>query len=121
MVPQEGLTIKGTIASVHDCDTVTVEIKRKVTIRLLDHKNYKNKKFGCPELSTKAGQDARDYVEENFKGKEVILFVPAFKSEDFLDFNTFNRVLADVWLKDTGENLSEHLEMKGFALKNQKV
>ena len=118
--PKIGLTTEATCVKIIDGDTISVEVCRRFSVRLLDPDNYKNKKFGCAELSTDEGKMAKAELEKKIKpGDKVTLFVPSNSPNDLMDINSFNRILAEIWAED-GNNLSTYMKEKGYAKHNQK-
>lgn len=98
-----------------DADTMEVEVKRHITVRLIHPNQYGKIIFDCPEKNTELGQEAIKFVQElldNFLGT-VRMFVPANDPIDMLDSITFNRTAAEIWLND--RNLAEILVENGFG------
>lgn len=105
-IPQ--ITVPGIVTNIHDLDTLTVEVKQKINVRMLD--NY------AIELSDENGLKARDLLIEKCPiGSEVIVQIP-FK-QDLSKMLTLGRVLGRVY-KD-GEDLSEFAVSTGFATKEK--
>lgn len=96
---EPGITTKATVIDVHDGDTLTVEIKRTVRVRLLN--------CYAPELKEPGGQEARDFLRKMVSGKEVVLTIPTSKNQNISDNFTFGRVLGHVYLGET--NVAEEL------------
>lgn len=90
MKPEPGWTSVGRVVKVHDADTITVEITRQVNIRLRNVDAY--------ELQTEKGKEAQQRVEELVCGKEVLFFIPSNRPLTLMDFNSFNRLVGDVWI-----------------------
>lgn len=111
--PLEGWTTKIYVVEVFDGDTITVEIRKRLKIRLLD--------CWAPETRTKDADEkkrgfaARDYMKSLAEGKEGVLFIPT--EDDISKVFTFGRALGYVWIGDT--NLSEEMVKKGHATKTK--
>ena len=105
MSPQPGYTTKVLVVDCHDGDTFTVEFKRKFDVRIRD--------INAPELKNDGGTVSRDFLKALIKGKEVIIFIPSKDDEKLMDFNSFGRVVADVYLGE--ENVGDLLVKGGHA------
>jgi endonuclease YncB( thermonuclease family) len=102
------LVIPAVVTNVHDIDTMTVEVKQRLQVRLLEN-------YGV-ELSNENGIAARDILKTKCpEGSDVILRIP-YKTDIWKMF-TFGRVLGYVY-KD-GENLSEFAVKSGYATKTK--
>lgn len=97
--PPLGWTTKAKIIRVIDGDTVEIEIRRTLKIRLV-HSNAEGLEFNAPESNTEAGQLAKSNLIELAEGKECVLFLHAKDPVKLLDMNTFDRVLGEVWVDD---------------------
>ena len=106
--PSPSWTTRAKVLRVIDGDTVEVEIRRTVRVRMLD--------CWCPEskqdprlpesrrLAEKAkGQAAKQNLISLANGKEVIVSVPLSDDGDMAKFMTMGRVLGYVWLVDHPE------------------
>ncbi len=88
--PPEGITVSVTATEVDDGDTITVELKRTLRVRLLN--------FSKPESNTLEGQQETNKLKDKISiGDSLYLFLPAFKPEQLLDNTSFNRVLGFVY------------------------
>lgn len=111
--PPTGWTTKAKVVRVIDGDTVEVEIKRRMTVRLLD--------CWAPESRTrdleekKRGLESKARMEELVGGKPVTLHVPT--TENLAKLFTFGRVLGRIWVND--RDVSEALVEEGFATKEK--
>lgn len=118
--PQPSWTTKAVVSEVHDGDTLTVEITRKIRVRLLDAWAPEVKADNrLPESKRAAEKAAGIASRENLKalalGKEVVLQVPT--DEDLLKATTMGRVLGTVWLEGSNKSLNQLQVEGGFATK----
>lgn len=111
--PEPGLTVLGRVIEVHDGDTVTIEVRTKIHVRLLD--------CWCPEIRTKdpdekwAGLKAKGVAEMLALEKECTLSVPGSGLKTIGDLTSMGRVLGYVWIGDDPQSLSEQLVAAGVA------
>lgn len=102
--PEEGLTTKAKLTRVIDGDTIEVEVRRTVKVRLDN--------IRAAEKNTKEGSDTKEFVENLLKDKELTLFVPAGPSEKYTDIQSFDRVIGHIFVgkekRDLGEILLEN-------------
>ncbi len=107
------LTSPARIVSIHDGDTVTVELKLQTSIRLLD--------CWAPEITGQEKQNglkSKQFLETCLKsGDEVVVDIPF--QENFSKSLTLSRVLARIY-KDvdndgTKDDLSKVMVKNGFA------
>lgn len=110
-VPQLGIALPCKVLSVHDGDTLKVEIKFTADIRLLD--------CWAPELSGAgrlAGFKSRDNLKSLAEGKSGIVSIP-LTSDNIGKATSMSRVLGRVQIN--GDDLS-YLQVKGgFATKTK--
>jgi len=112
--PEPGWTTQAEVVRVIDGDTVVIEIRRQVHVRLLD--------CWCPEsrttnLAEKArGMAAKQYVGELLKklGRKVLAYIPADPTLNLSHEFTLGRVLGRIWLAD-GRELSAAVRAAGHA------
>lgn len=118
--PEPSWTTKAIVTNVVDGDTIDVEIRRAIRVRLLDCWAPETHMDGrLPEAKQaaekKAGLKAKEDLKALALGKPVILQVPT--SEDLLKSTTMGRVLGRVWLEGDDESLSEKQVKSGNATK----
>lgn len=114
-VPQPGITTTGKIKRVIDGDTLEVTITKTVRIRLLS--------CYCPEvhgIQKENGIEARNYCQKLIDNSDpkVRISIPTNDDGNVQDILTLNRVLGDIWLKNSDgewENLSKKLVNAGHA------
>ena len=98
MNPKPGLTTEVDIVRWIDADTPVVKISREFSVRLLD--TDKKGQFNSPEKNTPEGQEAKLFAEEYSKEKKAYIFIPTKNSVKLMDINSFNRILAEMWIDD---------------------
>ena len=111
--PQPGWITRAKVVSVYDGDTLTVEVTRRMRVRLLD--------CWCPEVRTrdkeekKRGLAAKAHLAELLpEGSEVVLQIPS--GTDLGKSFTFGRVLGNVWANaDAASSVSEQMVESGHA------
>lgn len=109
---ETGFITTAKIFDIHDGDTVTVLIEKKIRVRLLD--------CWSPELSEKKGIEAREYLKTLIKdGDEVTVKIPV--EMDITKSLTFGRFLGTIYkdIDNDGqeENISEEMVKAGHATK----
>lgn len=101
--PEPGLSTKVEYVRAVDGDTIEFEIRRTFKIRLRDIDVY--------ELDTDEGVEALEYVDEKLNSaEEIIVFIPSNDPVKFLDINSFERLVGDVYVD--GRNLRGLLRVK---------
>lgn len=101
--PPHGLTLPCKIISVHDGDTLTVDVVVRANVRLCGHNG---KECWAPELKEKGGADSHESLEVAALGKEGTIFIPLDGAKNLAALFTMGRVLGDVWVSKD-ESLSE--------------
>lgn len=110
-----GVSFPATVRRVLDGDTVEVEVRRTVRIRLLD--------CWAPETRTRdaaekvAGKEAQQALSELVLGRDVRVDVPIEDQGKFGDAMSFGRVLGHVYLGDL--SLAEVMVMAGHATRTK--
>lgn len=116
--PPIGLTLPGRVVSVHDGDTLNVEVRILVNVRLLD--------CWCPEIGEKDAAlrqvsiEGREYIRTLALRKEVLVNIPVTDRESVVKSGsslTFARVLGKIWMADepNAPDLSARLVAKKLA------
>lgn len=105
--PREGWTTKAKVLRVIDGDTLEVEVRRQMKVRLLD--------AWCPELHQPGGAAAKLFAQDLVKDREVMLHIPGDTAVE--NALTFGRVLGEVWIN--GMDLSEELRRAGHATREK--
>lgn len=102
--PNEFYKVSAKVVSVHDGDTMTVAITKKINVRLLN--------CWAPELDEPNGILAKNTLLDLTPiGSDVIMEIPI--SENLSNSFTFGRVLANIFKNN--ENVGEILVEKGLA------
>lgn len=101
--PPLGWTTTAKVISVHDGDTLTVEVSKRFNVRLLS--------CWSPELNQEGGPEARENLKRLTEGQEVTLHIQG--NADFAKVTTMSRVLGRVWVGDV--DISEAQRKAGHA------
>lgn len=110
-----GLTFGGTVTRVLDGDTIEVEIRRTVRVRLLD--------CWAPETRTRDKEEkrrgiaARRALRDMVEDEQVLVDVPIEAQGKFGDSMTFGRVLGHVWCH--GMDVADEMVMQGHATRTK--
>jgi len=113
--PQATINVPCKVTKVYDGDTVTVELKIKVRVRLLD--------CWAPEIRTKDAEEKRRGIESKQRmieladGKHGVLVVPLSGVDRLDDIFTFGRLLGRIYID--GEDVSAVMVRDGFATKTK--
>jgi endonuclease YncB( thermonuclease family) len=111
--PQPGWVTTAKVVEVYDGDTVTVEIRKQLRVRLLD--------CWAPEIRTRDEQvkadgiKSRDHLRRLIEQKEVILSIPA--RSRIGDSFSFDRALGRIYLG--GKDVSALQVEAGYATKEK--
>ena len=100
--------------SVYDGDTLTVEIKQRVKVRLLE--------CWAPEVRGKErpkGLVSRGALRNMVDGRKVLLYVPTTKAKHVGDMFSFGRVLGHVWTPDDKNPISQRMVEGGHATRKR--
>ena len=122
--PEPSWTTKATVIGTVDGDTLDLEIRRTIRVRLLDCWAPETHLDGrLPEsereAEKRAGIKSKEALTALALGKPVILQVPT--SEDLLKSTTMGRVLGRVWLEGDDESLSEKQVKSGNATREKRA
>lgn len=123
--PEYGWTTPARVLRVIDGDTLEVEIRRVVRVRMLDcwaPESHLDKRVSEEERedSKLAGLAAKDALQEIADGRDVILRIPTAADGDLSQVFTLGRVLGKVWLvSEPLESLSERQVRLGHATKEK--
>lgn len=114
--PELGITTKGILTKIVDGDTVDVEIRKTVRVRLLD--------CWAPETRTKdpeekaKGLQSKEHLSQVCPvGTEVVVHIPASEDGEIADVFTMGRVLGFVFVD--AQDLSEIQVMAGNATRTK--
>ena len=114
--PKPGWITKATVTEVLDGDTVEVEIKRTMRVRLLD--------CWAPETRTRdeaekaKGLKAKSCLKQLVGDKEVTLFIPTEDEGELQDLLTFSRFLGRIYIN--GFDVGERMVQLGLASPQKK-
>lgn len=111
--PPLGYTTKAHVIRCIDGDTVVVEIRKKLRIRLLDCWAAETRTRDLEEK--KRGLEAKKYLQDWIDQREVTLHIPG--NDDLSKILTLNRVLGRIWA-DHKEVSTEMVEA-GHATKTK--
>jgi endonuclease YncB( thermonuclease family) len=91
--PELGIGTDAKVIRVVDGDTVEVEITRRFHVRMNNVKK--------PELKTPEGKKAKAELEAKIPPNTTVrLFIPTNDPLKLMDVNSFERIVADIWLND---------------------
>ena len=107
--PPLGVVSRGTVTRVIDGDTLEVEVKYTIRVRLLD--------AWAPEKNTAAGRKAADALDVHALGRPCVVQVPTGTARNVGEVTTLGRVLGHVWLEGANQSLSEWQVRNGNATK----
>ena len=108
--PNPALTIPCRVVSAHDGDTVSVEIRVKANVRILD--------CWSPELSQPGGREAAARMQRLAVGKDGLLEIPLDRADNLADVLTLGRVLGRVWVD--GRDVGAVMVAEGFATREKR-
>ena len=97
--PRPGLSARCRIIEVYDGDTLTVELRIPVRVRLLD--------CWAPELRDPGGIESRDHLDELAALQDGTLWVPWDHARRAGDVWSFDRILGHVWVDGYDKPVSE--------------
>jgi len=114
--PPLGISSRATVVRVVDGDTIDVEIRKVVRVRLRDC--WAAELHGTPAEKTR-GELAKKFCEKNSLATQGILFVPTDGSRNIGDVTTLGRVLGYYWSDGSEKSLSELMVESGYATKSK--
>ena len=126
--PQPGWTTVGEVVAVPDGDTVYVEIRRRVRVRLLgcwsaeSRRDPRIKSDIDREAAKLRGIAAKEHLTRIALGKRCVLMIPTQTdgeeiSSDVGDVFSLSRALGRVWVD--GQDLSELQVERGYATREK--
>jgi len=118
--PSPGWTTKAKCLRAIDGDTIEVEVRRVIRVRLLDCWAPESKidprvSQADQETEKFAGQASKENLRRLAEGRDVVVQIPS--EVDVAKAITMGRWLGRVWLEGDGESLSEKQARGGFAEK----
>ena len=109
--PELGLCARAVVDRVIDGDTLDVELRLPVRVRLLD--------CWAPEVHGAEKPDgirAKLELQELLpRGARVVVHVPTRQAHELSDVFTFGRILGNVWRTNDEKSVSERMVELGFA------
>lgn len=122
-IPPTGWTVKGVVVKTIDGDTVDIEIRQVVRVRLdqcwapeskIDDRLPKEKQAA----EKRAGIESKEHLKQLADGKEVVLHVPI--GTNLKDSLTLNRVVGTVWLDGAEKSLNQIQVEAGHATREKR-
>ena len=111
--PPQGLSLPAKVIRNHDGDTLTVEIRLVVNVRLCGDGGQKQ--CWAPELIEPMGKESQKSLQSYVVGKHGTLFVPIGNASNLSNLLTLGRVLGDFWVDGEDESVSERQVRTGMA------
>lgn len=105
--PSPAITLPCVVTEVYDGDTITVEVRLPVRVRLLD--------CWAPELNEAGGRHSRAHLERLALGQPARLHVPLDAVRRSDGVFSFGRILGHVWLEGDSRSLSARQVTAGHA------
>lgn len=103
--PSPGFAFPAAVVALpHDGDTMQVEIRVRVTVRLCGDGE---KQCWSPELKEPGGIEARSSLNAFVGGTHGTLYVPMKDTTNLSQLFTFGRVLGDYWPEGSDESASQ--------------
>lgn len=123
--PQPQWVTPAFVKEVKDGDTVTVEIRREVTVRFLDCWCPESRKDPRVPAAKQESEKARGIAAKNNlagmlkTGTEVVLQIPTSGEGDIAEVMTMGRILGYVWPKNGMKSFSQLQVEAGHATVNK--
>lgn len=115
-VPVTGWTTQAKVVSVYDGDTLTVEVTRRMRVRLLDC--WASEVRTRDQAEKVRGIAAREHLRTLLPvGSGVVLQIP--NHTDIGKSFTFGRVLGQVWTVGGSSSIAEQMVSAGHATKTK--
>ena len=111
MTPSPCINLPCLVTDVVDGDTLTVEVRLPMRVRLMD--------CWAPERNEPGGTDSTASLRSLAAGKRGILTVPLEHVDRIDKAMTFGRVLGDVWVTGDDESLAQQQVRLGHATKER--
>lgn len=102
--PPQGLAVPANVVSVYDGDTMTVEIRLRVNVRLCGDGM---KQCWAPELKEPGGPKSKESLQLATMGRHGTLWIPLGNATNLSQLFTLGRVLGDFWVDGEEESVSE--------------
>lgn len=112
-----GLRIPARVTEVIDGDTIEIEVRRKMRIRLLDC--WAPETRTTDQVEKQRGQAAAEYLTAEANGEIVVVEIPIEAGERFGEAMSFDRVLGRVFRQSDGQDLGELMVEAGHATREK--
>lgn len=125
VIPEPAWITPARVIRVIDGDTVEVEIRKTLRVRMLDCWAPESHRDGRVDESEREEQKAlgiasKKSLEKYAQDRDVILRIPTASDGDISQVFTLGRVLGELWLvTDSKESLSERQVRLGHATKTK--
>lgn len=116
--PPFGVTFAGKVVRVVDGDTIDVEVRKVVRVRLLDCWAPETRTTDAEEKAL--GLAAKATMVDLSDGKRVKVFVPTDPDAKLGDAFSFGRALGHVWVDGDNKSLSEQMVESGHATREKR-
>lgn len=108
--PPEGWTTACEVVKIIDGDTLDVEVRKVLRVRLID--------CWAPEPTAPGGREAGQWLLQLTRGKRATLSIPR-ESDSLAAAFSFGRVLGHVWMEGENRSLSELMVAGHHATKTK--
>ena len=109
---ETGLSAHAQVIDVHDGDTVTVEVRFRVPIRIRD--------LWAPELSEAGGLESKMALQELLKqNTQCVVFIPSKNPLLLMDSVNLGRIVGDIF-NNEDINVAEYMVEHGFGTLKKK-
>lgn len=108
---ENGFATEANVVRIVDGDTIVVEVKRQFPVRI--------RGLRCAEHNTDKGKEEIKFLQELIKpGDSCQVFIPSNNPTSFMDFNSFNRLIADLYVGDI--SVAEYMISSGHGIAGKK-
>lgn len=118
-LPEPGWTTPATVTRVIDGDTLEVEVRRTLRVRLLDCWAPESRidprvPEDLQEIEKARGIQSKKSLQAMAEGRDVVVFIPTH-GQEVGDVFSMSRVLGRVWIAGEARSLSERQVARGQA------
>lgn len=110
--PTSSVTVRGRAVEIVDGDTLTVEVRVPIRIRLRD--------CWAKEVREPGGKEAREHLRKMVDGKACLIQIPLEGTRRLDDVFSFGRLLAWVWIDGESVDVSARMVADGFATREKR-
>jgi len=107
MTPQPRITMPCLVTEVVDGDTMTVELRIPMRVRLIN--------CWAPEARKEGGSESKENLALLAEGRHGVVSVPLGEATRLDHVFTFGRVLGDVWIDGDDESVGQQQVSLGHA------